>query len=646
MSNLCEILKNINGGVKIRNAICWSDSTTVLHWIRNNKFIYKPFVNNLVEKINQKGQTFRHVPGVGNPADIASRGAKFHQLQNLWWDGPDWLRDEERWPADIETTTTTPEIQAEMKPVKEILNIAVDSENKNHFTHLIEKFSYKKTVRITSLIMRFFNNCSKKLPKQSGPLTTDEIESAVLQWIKWTQENAEKGSKFEQHTKQLNLKKDARGVYICVGRIHGMYPIYLPSDSIFSEKLVTNAHLATLHGGVGLTMTYVREKYWIPQLRKVTKRIRKMCYGCKRAQVTALKAPPPGNLPIDRTKVSRPFEVVGMDYAGPFVYKLSRNREAKAYLILYSCSLTRALHLEILPDQTAENFIPSLKRLIARKGRPKVIYSDNGSTFLCAAKWLKRVLKNEKTHDFLSTNDIRWKFNVSRAPWLGGQFERMVALVKQALYKVVGRSFLTWNELNEVFIDIELTLNNRPLSYVEDDIDMPILTPNLMMFGPHTIVPENDVDEDDTDLRKRARYILNCKKKVWDRWRNEYLRGLRERHNLTHNEKPNSLKIGDVMLIKGDQKNRSMWTIGVVTGLITGRDNVIRGAKLKTGKGYVLERAVQYLYPMELHCDVITPKPELSAQAPVFRPKRTAAAISPILTKEQQESEDSIPFVE
>ena len=98
-------------------------------------------------------------------------------------------------------------------------------------------------------------------------------------------------------------------------------------------------------------------------------------------------------------------------------------------------------------------------------------------------------------------------------------------LVKQALHQVVGNAMLNWDELSEVLIDVELSLNNRPLSYVEDDIDMSILTPNVMMFGQHNCVPDEDADDiDDRDLRKRARYLKNCKNKIWNRWRNEYIR--------------------------------------------------------------------------------------------------------------------------
>ena len=74
----------------------------------------------------------------------------------------------------------------------------------------------------------------------------------------------------------------------------------------------------------------------------------------------------------------------------------------------------------------------SLKKFIARKRRPEKIYSDNGSTFVGAAGWLRKTMRDEKFSQFLAQNEIVWQFNLSRAPWWGGQFERMIGLVTNA----------------------------------------------------------------------------------------------------------------------------------------------------------------------------------------------------------------------
>ena len=161
----------------------------------------------------------------------------------------------------------------------------------------------------------------------------------------------------------------------------------------------------------------------------------------------------------------------------------------------------------------------------------------------------------------------------------------------------------TCSELQDVLLDVEVTMNNRPLSYVEEDIQSPILTPSLLQFGHPNLLPETQSHQlENQDLRKRARYLKKCKDVLWGRWSSEYLRGLREQHNLKHKGSKVALAKGDVVIIKGEEKNRGLWKLGIVEELITGRDRVVRGAKLRVGRSY-LERPVQHLYPMELSCD-------------------------------------------
>ena len=99
-------------------------------------------------------------------------------------------------------------------------------------------------------------------------------------------------------------------------------------------------------------------------------------------------------------------------------------------------------------------------------------------------------MRDEKFSQFLAQNEIVWQFNLSRAHWWGGQFERMIGLVNNAFNKVIGCGLLSWQELEEVLLDVEITLNDRPLSYVEDDMALPILTPNSMMFATTNILPD------------------------------------------------------------------------------------------------------------------------------------------------------------
>lgn len=97
--------------------------------------------------------------------------------------------------------------------------------------------------------------------------------------------------------------------------------------------------------------------------------------------------------------------------------------------------------------------------------------------------------------------------------------------MKQPLYKTIGNGNLLWKELQEVILDVEITLNNRPLGYVEDDVEQPVLTPNAPLFGQPNVLPEMDPREvEDADLRERARYLLKCEEALWGRWTREHVR--------------------------------------------------------------------------------------------------------------------------
>ena len=87
----------------------------------------------------------------------------------------------------------------------------------------------------------------------------------------------------------------------------------------------------------------------------------------------------------------------------------------------------------------------------------------------------------------------------------------------------------------------------------------------------------------------------------------------------------NAPAIGDLVIVQAEERNRGKWPLGMVEKVIVSTDGIVRGAVLRSGKPRI-ERAVQYLYPIELSCD--RPRPqlaELNPQAQPFRPRREAA---------------------
>ena len=105
----------------------------------------------------------------------------------------------------------------------------------------------------------------------------------------------------------------------------------------------------------------------------------------------------PGLLLRDRTEQALPFEIAGTECAGPLYYKFKGKKDLKSYILLFSCSVSRAIHLELVLNLTTA-FIVSFKRLISRRQKP--VYSNSTKPFETEAKWLNSINKDEHFYDF------------------------------------------------------------------------------------------------------------------------------------------------------------------------------------------------------------------------------------------------------
>ena len=119
-----------------------------------------------------------------------------------------------------------------------------------------------------------------------GPLTTTEISRQEAFWIKRAQKEGMSDPKFEEDRAQLNLVNNYEM------RMRSSYAKDVLGSTLLAEKLVAKAHKTTLHGGITLTMAEIRQKFWIPRLRKLTKRVLKSCWGCKRFRATPFPSSP------------------------------------------------------------------------------------------------------------------------------------------------------------------------------------------------------------------------------------------------------------------------------------------------------------------------------------------------------------------
>jgi hypothetical protein len=123
--------------------------------------------------------------------------------------------------------------------------------------------------------------------------------------------------------------------------------------------------------------------------------------------------PPSPNL---RVSESTPFYRTGLDYLGPLFIKTEKDPR-KVWICLFIC-LTRAVHVEMVDDMTTEEFLLAFCSIIAQRGKPEIVISDNALHFKVANK----ALENEDVQNYASNAKIKWKFIVQLSPWMGGYY--------------------------------------------------------------------------------------------------------------------------------------------------------------------------------------------------------------------------------
>lgn len=599
----------------------WTDSTVALHWVTGEPSQWKQFVQNRVTEIQRitNPPFWRHCPGSGNPADCMTRGFSGQQIvdSSVWWEGPAWMRmPESFWPHHSPPSSTSAAIEERRVPA--VLQ-AVSSTAQT----LLDITRYSKAMRlfrVTAWIMRYVHKL-RHTSNATGSLTTVELDEAEKYWIRQAQredlqreiECTEKNERFPSDSplRDIPVFIDNDGVLRVMGRLQQsakpypeQHPIVLTSRHHLGELIARRSHIQVLHGGVRDTLVQLREKYYVVRARQLVKRIIKECITCQRFNArpaTEVIAP----LPRDRVTEAQPFEVTGVDFAGPLLVKGERTMH-KSYVTLFTCAVTRAVHLELVRDMSTESFLMALRRFISRRGIPRVIYSDNAMSFKRANKELSQLwksMRNPAALDFISDARIEWKFIVERAPWWGGFYERLVGSTKLALKKAIGSRCLSFDELATVLSEVEAVLNSRPLTHLYDEPGEPEpLCPSFFLTGKRlTTLPSVGCRDENIDISLHKLWTRRqlAIKAFWRIWTKEYLAELRNLHHRKERQ-GKILAVGDLVLIRDSQLPRQQWSLARIQKVFPGRDGKIRSCFLRMPGGSTLKRPIQLLYPLEI----------------------------------------------
>ena len=579
-----------------QKSFLWTDSMVTLCWIRSDAERWGVYVKNRIREIQAltASDIWSHCPGNENPADLPSRGSTAERLSSyLWLHGPRWLsQDASCWPQGESSGPEPRECQTEEKK-RTLLVISSAAEAEGYLFDPVSCSTLEHLLRVTGWVKRWTHNCQNE-SKRRGPLSAEEIQEAMNHWIRSAQSAfrdeitaLQKGQPLPLRSRLRSLMPEMEGGILRKGgRLQETllteeekHPIILPPDHHLVQLLAEDTHRRLCHAGTQQVLAALRDKFWILRGRQVVRSSLRRCPNCAifRAQpLSQLPAP----LPSSRTNPSRPFSHTGVDLGGPLIVRgAGRQQKDKLYFAVFTCAVTRALHLELVSSQTTEDFMKAYRRFSARRGKPLVMMSDNARNFKGAAR-------------MLAVEGVTWHFIVERAPWWGGFWERMIGLTKFAFRRTLGRALLGKEELETVLCNIESAINARPLTAVSDDPEDPRpLRPVDFLQCP--VGDESAGSEE--DLRGRLWYHKTVASHLWRRWQREYLRNLRDFQQASPVTEAN---VGDLVLIEGDQRNRLTWKTGVIQQLHPGRDGRVRAVTLRTADGD-RRRPVQRLYLLE-----------------------------------------------
>jgi len=365
------------------------------------------------------------------------------------------------------------------------------------------------------------------------------------------------------------------------------------------------------------SLYYLRNTgFWLTKARSTVTRVLRECKVCLKYRAQSFQTPNSPSLPASRTEAFKPFSCTAVDYTGNFKVKDLSGKVIKAYILLFTCMTTRAVHLELVPSMSVAEFLNAFVRFSNRYGLPSEVYSDNAKTFLTAANLLKDIVEHNIVTDFFNNRNILFKTIPIYSPNQGGAWERLIGLVKNVIFKAYGRAIYSYDEFITILSDAQNVINNRPLFYNESTQDIDVVSPNMLLSGGQhfPLIKFSDKNlENIYDKANDATFLQNVNQIIKDRdeinhsflneWLSAYILDLRNKHGIskTINEENLNrwLKVGSVCLFK-TPVSVDHYPLVIIVKLLPARDGSVRNVEVKNANGQHFIVNIGRLSPLEI----------------------------------------------
>ena len=435
LANLMTFVRKSYSEIPLDHVHYFTDSVDVLYWIYSGASHWDTFVSNRVATIREltEVKSWKHVSSAKNPADPPSRGCSLAKLRylSLYWHGPEFIRgnmvDEDSTAKgyDAAYTNEMPDgCKVELKVRANFVSVAPLIKPAADISKILDvsKYgTYSKLVGVTKAMLRFMNKCDKARTVSTDKPNLLQVinydlarpaevyKGAEILWVQATQlshfpemyklikniqarVSPSQKSIFLEH--RVHLEPEHK-VLCCKTRMEysdlpdsAIYPMLLPSNSIFTDLLIRDRHITIGHAGTPQTLAHLRSEYWILQGRKSVQKVLRRCVRCRKVDGNCYSLPSHPPLPDFRTQRNRPYSFTGLDYMGPFTIKDpgAENFVSKVYVLMLTCTSSRSVHLEATRSLALNDFLMALDRFFSNRGIPYKIESDNYSTFVRCKK--------------------------------------------------------------------------------------------------------------------------------------------------------------------------------------------------------------------------------------------------------------------
>ena len=647
----------------------FSDSEITLWRLTKPAETYKIWLGSRLEEIHQytdDTEGFHWVSTELNPSDIGSRGSYAQELckNHLWLHGPEFIRKFPFQLTKINPSSTLNDNQFKIfdndeKEIKKIVptfrhTVDPDPEEDPDLSNLnnliVFRENYSTVRKILCWVLRFIRNCKlqnnrtrqhlffkgKKGLKGDysalGYFTQQEKLEADYTFFRQAQrDDFSKELEIIQSGEDLPKKHELNQClpFFCEEtrllrmqsrlRFSEMLsqngaPIILPRKHEITKVFVKFLHYKFYHASLEMTISLLRRTCWLTSSRRTVKSI---LYGCSCRDLIPLSQQM-SPLPAYRLEGYVAWRRVSIDYFGPIMCKVTSNDKLvpqspdpkKCYGLIWTCTLSRAIQIDIVESLETDEFLCHLRQLVSRRGKIEFINSDNAAQFLKASKELKRLLMNMNWRKIQKESnekwDTQWVFSESKAPWYCGTAERCIRTVKETLRKTIAAvCLLSILQLRTLVAEIEAVCNDRPLGLVYDSVasSMIPISPSELSIGRRVdILPSAKKEDRNTPLSQAWATRKHTLQMWWRRWQNEYLLTL-SCSQKWHKKNKLELAIGQYVQIRDPNTTLKEWKFGVINKLIPSKDGLIRRVEVRTTtpnkKVTLLRRPIQNICVFE-----------------------------------------------